>query len=144
MRLTSHFTLVKKSGHKDTYSWKYWQKLVRDGKPPFFPPWCRSKIWISRRDNVSLFESIQSNQTEANFIYEIQIILFKKFKLFYLWANLEVKYWNIANPIGPPVGALRSKSVLDCLLTSCGDSTSCNFFAKTFFLSLQSFCFSIT
>ena len=38
MRLTSHFTLVKKSGHKDTYSWKYCRKRVRGEKTALFPP----------------------------------------------------------------------------------------------------------
>ena len=38
----------------------------------------------------------------------------------------------------------RSKSFWDCLLTSCGDSTSSNFFEKSFFLGLQRFCFSVT
>ena len=50
MRLTSHFTLVKKSGHMDTNSWNYYRKRVGGGKKrPFFPTWCRSNLWISRR-----------------------------------------------------------------------------------------------
>ena len=45
MRLTSHFTLVKKSGHKDTYSWKYWRKRVGGAKiMPFSPMFKKGKF----------------------------------------------------------------------------------------------------